>query len=65
MKSESKLIAYKVIRSLTGGDGGFSAKYFYCWQVLAKIKEHTDDKQLMKDSYNQVRRALNKLGYCS
>lgn len=64
MKSEAKTIAFRVIKHLCGGGNGHhTSKYFYPWQVLTLVKDHTTDPQLVKDSYNQIRRALNKLGF--
>lgn len=64
MNPESKHIAFRVIKGLVGEDRGhFALKYFGAWQVIVLIKKETHDPQLIRETYNQVRRALTKLGF--
>jgi hypothetical protein len=56
-KLKAKDIAFKVITKFS------NVKKIQNNHILAYIKDYTDDENLIKDSYNQVRRALNKLGF--
>lgn len=61
---DAKYIAFKVIKDFTGGGvGGFALKYFTHKMVYAAIKDYTDDTKTRKDAWNQIRRALQKLGF--